>query len=83
MKQVTFTKGALESLRKMQKSRATAIINKIDAFASGQSVNAISVKGTDFIRIRVGNWRIILDDTGIVIAVLKIAPRGDVYKNRN
>ncbi len=66
----------------MQKSRARAIIAKIEAYADGQNVDAVTLKGSDLVRIRLGSWRIILDATGVVIAVLKIGSRGDVYKNR-
>ncbi len=64
----------------MQKSRREAIIAKIDGYASGQAVDAKLMQGTDFIRIRVGQCRVILDDIGTVLDVLKIGPRGDVYK---
>ena len=80
MKQITYTKRALKTLRSMQKSRATAIVAKIEAYAEGQNVDAVTMKGSDLVRIRLGSWRIILDATGVVIAVLKIGPRGDVYK---
>lgn len=40
------------------------------------------LEGSDFWRLRVGNWRAICDvqNGELVILVLKIAPRGDVYK---
>ena len=40
------------------------------------------LEGTEFWRLRVGGWRAICDvqDGELVVLVLKIAPRGDVYK---
>ncbi len=64
----------------MQPTRAKAIISKIEDYAAGAHVDARPMKGFDFVRIRVGQWRIIIDEEGTVITVMKIAPRGDVYK---
>ena len=40
------------------------------------------MKGSDFWRLRHGNFRAIcrIDDGALVILVLKVGPRGDVYK---
>jgi mRNA interferase RelE/StbE len=77
---INYTKHALKALRAMQKSRATAIIAKIDDYAAGRQVDAKQLKGSDLIRIRVGQWRVIIDENDTVIIVLKIGTRGDVYK---
>ncbi|MCF6303555.1 MAG: cytotoxic translational repressor of toxin-antitoxin stability system [Devosiaceae bacterium] len=63
----------------MQKSRAQAIIEKIEAYARGGPVDAIKMSRSGFIRIRVGQWRVIIDDERVVL-VIRIKPRGDVYK---
>ena len=41
------------------------------------------VEGTDFRRARVGDWRIIyaIEDDQLVVLVVKIAPRGEVYRH--
>jgi mRNA interferase RelE/StbE len=31
------------------------------------------------IRLRVGDWRVIMDDQGNVVAILDIGPRGGIY----
>lgn len=40
------------------------------------------LEGTEFWRLRVGGWRAVCDvrNGELLILVLKIAPRGDVYK---
>jgi len=64
----------------MQPARAKAIIAKIEDYAAGRPVDAKLMKGFDFVRIRIGQWQIIIDEDGTVITVVKIAPRGDAYK---
>jgi len=80
MKEIRYARQALKALRGMQKSRARAVVEKIEAYARGEPVDAKKMAGTNFIRIRVGQWRVILDDDGVVVIILKIGPRGDVYK---
>ncbi len=41
--------------------------------------NVTSLKGRNGIRLRVGDWRVILDD-GVVLAILEIGPRGGIYE---
>lgn len=82
MKQVAFTKDALRSLRAMPTNTAKLIRNKISQYASDPAslaVNVVKLQGRRGYRLRVGGWRVIFDDDGVVLAVLKIAPRGSVY----
>ena len=79
MKEIRYAKQPLKALRNMQKSRARAIIEKIETYARGEPVDAIKMSGSSFVRIRVGQWRVIIDDEGVVL-VIRIKPRGDVYK---
>jgi hypothetical protein len=41
--------------------------------------NVKALTGRDGIRLRVGDWRVIMDDQAEVLDVLKIGPRGGVY----
>jgi mRNA interferase RelE/StbE len=82
MQQISYTKAAIRALRRMPASTATLIRSKIEAYASdpaSQSNNVRSLKGRDGIRLRVGDWRVIMDDQGNVLAVLDIGPRGGIY----
>ncbi len=81
MKQVTYQPAARKSLRKMPANIARRIVSKIDAYAAdpaSQASNVKALKGTDAIRLRVGDWRVVMIETE-VIDVIKIAPRGGVY----
>jgi len=82
MKQISYTKPAIRALRRMPANTATLIRSKIEAYARNpvsQSNNVKSLKGREGIRLRVGDWRVIMDDQGNVLAVLDIGPRGGVY----
>ena len=48
-----------------------------DPASQGNNVKAL--KGREGIRLRVGDWRVIMDDRGTVLAVLEIGPRGGIY----
>jgi mRNA interferase RelE/StbE len=83
MRSVSYTKSALKVLRKMSRPDALRIMAKVDQFAIDPESLANNVKrlqGSDFIRLRVGDWRVIMDDQGAVLAVIRIGPRGSVYE---
>ena len=82
MKQVSYTRAAIRGLRKMPANTSRLIRSKIEAYAvdpASQANNVKALKGRDAIRLRVGDWRVILDDQGNVLAVLDVGPRGDIY----
>lgn len=82
MKQISYTRAALKTLARMPANTATLIRSKIMAYAkdpSAQANNVTALKGRSGIRLRVGDWRVIMDDQGNVLAVLEIGPRGGVY----
>ncbi|MBB6427969.1 mRNA interferase RelE/StbE [Sphingopyxis sp. JAI128] len=58
------------------------IVRKIEAYAAdpaSQANNVEALKGRDGIRLRVGDWRVMMED-GVVLAVLEIGLRGSVYE---
>ena len=82
MKQISYTKAAIKALRRMPANTARLIRTKIEAYAQDpgtQANNVKSLKGREGIRLRVGDWRVIMDDQGNVLAVLDIGPRGGIY----
>jgi len=82
MMEVAFSKAALQALRRMPANTAATIRAKIDQYASDPESlanNVTRLKGRTGFRLRVGDWRVIFDDDGVVLAVLAIGPRGGVY----
>lgn len=83
MKQITYTRAALKVLRRMPANTAATIMAKVAEFAADPGSlanNVIRMKGRQdkAVRLRVGDWRVIMDD-GVVLAVLEIGPRGGIY----
>jgi mRNA interferase RelE/StbE len=82
MKQISYTKAAIRALRRMPTNTATLIRSKIEAYArdpASQANNVKALKGREGIRLRVGDWRVIMDDQGNVLAILDIGPRAGIY----
>jgi len=86
MKSISYSKAAIRALRRMPRNTAELIRSKIEAYAddpASQANNVKVLKGRNGIRLRVGDWRVIMDDQGSVLAILDIGPRGSVYDRRD
>jgi mRNA interferase RelE/StbE len=67
---------------RMPRQDAKRIIEKIEQYASDpQSLtnNVKALQSRDGIRLRVGNWRVIMED-GVVLDVLAIGKRSEIYR---
>jgi mRNA interferase RelE/StbE len=81
VKQITFTKQATRTLRNIPRNVAARIVAKIEQYAENPESLAnvvIKLQGRDGYRLRVGDWRVIFDEDGTVLAVLAIGPRGGI-----
>ena len=85
MHKISFTKEADKALRKMPRNIAQLIREKLehlacDPYAPNNNVTKLQNREGD--RLRVGDWRAIYEikDDQLLILVLKIAPRGEVYR---
>ena len=82
MKPVSYSRSAIKTLRRMPKGTAGRIMAKVEHYAAdpaSQANNVTALQGREGIRLRVGDWRVIMRD-GEVLAVLEIGPRGSVYE---
>jgi mRNA-degrading endonuclease RelE of RelBE toxin-antitoxin system/DNA-binding XRE family transcriptional regulator len=80
---VTYTQSALKVLSRLQPKLTARIVDKIEQFAAdprSQANNVMALAGSPYIRLRVGDWRVIMDDQGNVLLVLQIGPRGDIHR---
>jgi len=85
MYQVIYRKSALKSLRKAPPKIAARVVAELDAIAGEPSDYRGDWKpltGTSYWRLRVGGWRAICDlqHERLMLLVLEVGPRGDVYK---
>jgi mRNA interferase RelE/StbE len=80
---IAYSKSALKVLRRMPANEAKRIVSTIEQYATdpqSQANNVRALIGSPYIRLRVGDWRVIMDDQGAVLEVLKIGSRGDIYR---
>ena len=78
---IKYEKDCLKYLKKLDRNTQVRIINAINQLPFGD-VKKLQGSIADY-RLRVGNYRIVFskDDENILICVIKIAPRGEVYKS--
>lgn len=80
-----FSKSAEKVLARMPRGIAQRLLDELKAIATDPSAYRGDFKplqGSSFWRLRVGDWRAIcaVRHEALVLLVVKIAPRGDVYK---
>lgn len=85
MHKLTYKKAALKAIRKMPKPQAQKLQSELEAMARDPQAywgDWKPMKGGPFWRLRQGSYRAIcsIDDGELVVLVLKVGSRGDVYK---
>lgn len=84
MKKIAYSKQAIKVLARLPEKDKTRIRDKLRQYAEDPASQANNVKrlqGEQALRLRVGDWRIIFDENDVIIDVIRIGPRGDVYKD--
>lgn len=83
MAEVLYSKAALKTLLRLPPDISRKIRLKIEQYAAAPESLANNVKALrgeqGVLRLRVGDWRMLFTENGIVVAVIRIAPRGDAY----
>ena len=84
-KTVTYSKPAAKVLRGLPANLVRTIDGKMQQYASNPASlvnNVIKMQGRrEYMRLRVGDWRVIFTEDAVVINVVKIDTRGGVYKD--
>jgi mRNA interferase RelE/StbE len=81
MKTVVILPAAAKALRK-HRADAARLLGKIEAYATDPATMANNMKalsGSRAFRLRVGDCRIVFEETESEIIVTKIGPRGSIY----
>jgi mRNA interferase RelE/StbE len=80
---VQYTRTALKALKRMPSPDAARVREKVSQYATAPESlanNVTKLVGSDYIRLRVGNYRVIMLPDGTVLLIVKIGPRGSVYE---
>lgn len=83
---IVWNKRALKSLRSIPGNLSSVIRGKIEGYAAAPADFAnvvIAMQGKDHkgeLRMRVGDWRVLIRWDGEVLEIVDIAGRGDVYR---
>ena len=79
---VLWPEDVRKQLSKMEKKIADRIINKVESIRNSPFLFVIKIKNSDFYRLRVGDYRVIMSiDRGkMVILVIEIGHRRNIYK---
>jgi mRNA interferase RelE/StbE len=84
MRRITYSKDALRTLRRMPANVSALIRSKIEQYAAEPASLANNVKALKgepgVFRLRVGDWRVLFNEDGEIIAIIRIAPRGAAYE---
>tara|TARA_R110000868_G_scaffold29889_24_gene111142 strand:- start:510 stop:767 length:258 start_codon:yes stop_codon:yes gene_type:complete len=85
MFEIAYSKAAIKTLRSIQPKQRDNIRAKIVEFAKDPAApnnNVIALKGRPGVRMRVGDFRVIMvvNDRTVTIEVEAVAPRGKVYR---
>ncbi len=79
-----FLKSAAKELASLDPGVQRRVARRIDRLAEDPHAGAVKLRGTDDVwRVRVGDYRVLYRVEGVgrlVVLVIKIAHRGDVYR---
>ena len=77
--QIAYTNAARKGLKKMPAKDRAALIAKLEAYAATGEGDVKRLVGSDYLRLRHGDWRAIFEvEDGVL--VIRVAHRREVYK---
>lgn len=79
---IVFAAPALKQFLRLDKNMQRLIRTKLDMLAAGEaslSNNIKALKGSNLLRLRVGNYRVIYTQDGHILMIVKVGHRRDVY----
>ena len=81
-REVTYSREATKTLSRMPGNFARTIVAKVAQYAADPAAlanNVKALKGTDLLRLRVGDYRVIMTADTLTVLVIKVGVRGDIY----
>jgi mRNA interferase RelE/StbE len=80
MKTVTFRKSAARALRRLPARVQIRIVDALNSYAETGEGKVTKLVNKEGVRIRVGDYRAIFDETEEEIEVLAMGHRKDIYR---
>ena len=84
MKEIAYSRAAVRTLARMPRNLADRIRARVSAYADDPASQARSVRrlrsSEGFLRLRVGDWRVVMRDAG-TLEVLHATTRGHAYRD--
>jgi mRNA interferase RelE/StbE len=83
---VKFQKNAVKTIRKLDKTTRNRILDHINILSENPQSSELDIKrmqGLDnHFRLRIGTFRVVysLSNQKLIIVIIRVGPRGDVYK---
>lgn len=78
MFQIIYSKNAVKFLKKQDRHTQKRIINAIGKLPFEGDIKKL--QGTESYRLRVGAFRVLFDVNGVIIDIIDIGNRGQIYK---
>ena len=78
MFQIVYSKKALKFLKKQDKPTQKRIVTAISKLPLEGDIKKL--QGVEGYRLRVGNFRVLFDVDGVIIDIIDIGNRGQIYK---
>ena len=82
MKEIAYSRAAVRTLARTPRNLADRIRDKVRAYPddpASQAHNVRRLRGSEgFLRLRVGDWRVVMRDAG-TLEISHIATRSDAY----
>ncbi len=83
MRTIRYTRTAEKQLARLTPAVATGIVAKIEQYAIAPDSLAANVKLLSdgaTLRLRVGDFRVLIDAGGVVLDILAVGHRGEIYR---
>lgn len=82
MFQIEWKEKAIENLEKLESAISQRIFKKVEELADNPFSKDIKrLKGSDYFRLRVGDYRAIFSIEGDLITILKVGHRKNIYEH--
>jgi mRNA interferase RelE/StbE len=80
VKTIALNPGAAKSLDKIAEPFRSQIAEAMNAYALSKPDDTKAMQGTPTVRMRVGDYRIIFDESETLITVLALGHRREIYR---